>query len=64
MTACDMVGEGVAADFKEILRKGHELTLIVICLLAFAFYLVKYHSPFQTTVTDPNYVEICIDIHE
>ncbi len=41
-----------------------KLTLIIICLFAFAFYLVKYHSPFQTTVTDPYYVEIRIDIHE
>lgn len=35
---------------------------VIIAIIGIAYYVVNYHSPFQTQVTDPYYVEIRIDI--
>ena len=36
--------------------------IVVALLFGLGYYVIYYHSPFQTTVTDPYYVEIRVDI--
>ncbi|MEJ2454106.1 MAG: hypothetical protein P8103_08120 [Candidatus Thiodiazotropha sp.] len=38
--------------------------LIVVVLLGLGYYVIFHHSPFQTKVTDPHYVEIRLIIHD
>ena len=39
------------------------ITLVVLALFGMALYVINNHSPFQTKVTDPYYVEIRIDFN-
>ncbi len=38
--------------------------LIIAVLLGLGYYIVNYHSPFQTQVTDPYYSEIRVKLRE
>jgi hypothetical protein len=39
-----------------------KVLIVVLFLLGASYYVISHHSPFQTEVTDPYYVEIRIDV--
>jgi hypothetical protein len=39
-----------------------KVLILVLALLGLGYYVITNHSPFQTEVTDPYYVEIRIDV--
>ena len=38
-----------------------KVLIVVLALFALGYYIITHHSPFQTEVTDPYYVEVRID---
>ncbi|MEJ2395949.1 MAG: hypothetical protein P8Z77_14550 [Candidatus Thiodiazotropha sp.] len=41
-----------------------KVLLIIAALLGLGYYIINYHSPFQTEVTEPYYVEIRVNYPE
>jgi len=41
-----------------------KLAIALLALAGLVYYVINYHSPFQTKVTDPYYVEVRIDINQ
>lgn len=39
-----------------------KVLIVVLALLGLGYYVITHHSPFQTEITDPYYVEIRIDV--
>ena len=39
-----------------------KILIFLLALTGFSYYVLTHHSPFQTEVTDPYYVEIRIDV--